>query len=137
MNRYKFFSSAKYNGISNAQLEAHVKKHYQSHIQGTTVINADKGITIYFNRTGKKKSTASLTRQKSIALLHVRELLEVARFKNFGLPKQKHISKHKALGFLNFHVKFFLDGKLVSYRIPVMITPNGKFQYDFHEAQKK
>lgn len=78
-----------------------------------------------------------MSKQKAAVILHLPLLLREASYLNFGEPKSKHAEKYGALGFLNFSISVVVDGIPRKFRVPVMITKSGKFQYDLHEHEKK
>jgi hypothetical protein len=90
-------------------------------LQGKSVVNKDKGITIKFTAIGGKKIAFGGRNYKSkMALLQCLDtLMEVAEYNNFGQPKAKDIEK-KIVGFLNFKAKVMIDGQLKHVRIAVI-----------------
>ncbi len=78
-----------------------------------------------------------MSREKAAVILNLPRLLKEAEYSNFGEPKPKHVTNYKAVGFLNFNIKCVVDGVPRKFRVPVMITATGKFQYDLHEHIKK
>ncbi|MDR0927335.1 MAG: hypothetical protein LBO69_06165 [Ignavibacteria bacterium] len=106
---------------------------YKEHLQGKSVVNKDKGITIHFTSIGRKKIAygEAMYATKAAIITCLKELLEVAEYNNFGLRKTK--DKSNILGYLNFKAKVMIDGQLKHVRIAVVMTKDYKFYYN-HEV---
>lgn len=132
----KQYSTEIFEGKTKEEIRDYVHDYYRAHLQGLTVQNKDKDIAIKINSIGRKKTARPMmNRQKAVVVLDLLYVLENAPFNNFGHPKPKHAANYQAVGFLNFRYKCFIDSKQRSFRVPIMITKDGKFQYDLHEDQ--
>ena len=129
----KHLYTKQWDGLTGREVRDKVLNFYKTRLQGTRIVNKDIGVTIYFNKKGRLKTARPLmSKEKAVVIYHLSELLSEAMFANFGKAKEKH----KAVGFLNFQIKVRIDGKMKSFRVPVMITKDGKFQYDLHDNYK-
>jgi hypothetical protein len=135
MNTY---TTSKFKGLSNYQLNIMTANFFKENLAGTTIVNQQKTIAIQINKITKRKAVRyNLNAQKAVLIFDLKRVLRQCLLNNFGLPKPNHIRDHKAIGFINFVYKCKIDTKVKSYRVCVMIKPNGSFHYDLHENLPK
>lgn len=67
------------------------KEYYDRFLHNESVVNLDKRFKIHFSSSGKGKVTrGSALYSKKVALLVIlKDILRVAEYSNFGLPKKK------------------------------------------------
>lgn len=117
-------------------LSKFIKAYYQGNLQGSAVINIDKGIRITFSGQGRQKITKGsfLYSKKAALVLILKELLELAEFNNFG--QRKRNDPGALMGYLNFKVKCRIDGKLETVRIACMMYHADRIYFN-HEVNIK
>lgn len=126
----KNYSTQNLKGLGPKQLRDFVSKYYQNNVQGKSVKNKDKGITIVFDKTGRNKTARStFNKIRTVVVMDIYNVMSEAIYSNFNLPKPSHVRNYKAVGILNFKYKCKVDGKLLSVRLSVIQTKDLKFQY--------
>jgi len=126
------YSSEKWQRIPYQERRDAIVKLYETKIQPYTVINKHKGITIQFNRKGRKETMTKITPQKAVVIENLLELLSEATLNNIRAVKETH--GKNALFFLNFKIVCYIDGVKKGFIVSVIVRTNGKFQYSLHES---
>jgi len=130
----------KYIGKSSLELSKIVQKIYTEKFQGKCVLNKSAKVYIYFNAIGKSKTAFGGKRKehqmssfKASAIEYLDKLIENADYIGTANPKEKHIKKYKALGFLIFKAKCEINSKIYTFKICAMIREGGKIHYSINE----
>jgi hypothetical protein len=130
-----------FKGGSKEELEKIVNKHYQDKIQGSSVVNLETKYTIYFNAIGRNKTAFGGRRPetqmdsiKASAIFNLKELIMRAKYVETTEPKEKHIKKYGAVGFVVLKATCYIDDKPYSFKISCMIRKNDyKMHYSINE----
>lgn len=131
-------SDNQFNGFTLSALKKAAKDYYYQNIDGKTVVNKSKGISIIFNKNGVKHvlNARNAGYVKIKAIFALRELVENAVYSNFNGP-DKTDNPMNVFGYCNFKSKIIIEGKLQMFRIVVRLTKDGKFYYDHSVKVKK
>ena len=99
------------------------------------ITNEDLGIKITFTKIGRNKTArgAAMYLNKAAAVRILDKLLRYAKYSNWGNRKEK--DKPYVIGYLNFKVKFKVDGELMHYVLNVQLCVDGKFHYSLDQCR--
>ncbi|MEI6435236.1 MAG: hypothetical protein WCP32_10355 [Bacteroidota bacterium] len=120
--------------IKKSSLRAFVKTYYSENFQNKiSVINEDLGIKVEFIGDGTKKTSfgAAMYLKKAATILILDKLIKYAKYSNWG--DRKDNDKSTVIGYLNFKVKVFIDGKICHFAINIQVRNTGKFHYSLDE----
>ena len=117
---------------TTADLKKEIKKYYQLHLQGKSVVNQCLGHRITLSAQGKNKITngGAIYNKKAAVLLILPDLLRYAVYSNFG--QRKPTDPTNLIGYFNFKAKCKIDGKVEYVRIAVLVYKDGKIYFN-HE----
>jgi Large polyvalent protein-associated domain 3 len=120
-------------GLKPLVTRKNIAAFYKENIAGKTVVNAHKGITVIFSKTGENKlAFGGRVYPKKAALVEVlTQMVKQGEFSNFGNAKEK--DGDNVVGFLNFKCKVQIDDKIENVRFTVQMRNDGKFYYS-HEV---
>lgn len=122
---------------SLAELKQKVKQFYNEKLQGNSVVNKDKGITVAFSSVGRNHVlyARSAGFEKLVAVFKLPEILAAATFLNFKNADEN--DHHTVVGYMNFKCPVKINEKLQHFRVVVRISKDGKFFYDHSVRVKK
>lgn len=122
---------------SLAELKQKVKQFYNEKLQGNSVVNKDKGITVTFSSVGRNHVlyARSAGFEKLVAVFKLPEILAAATFLNFKNADEN--DHHTVVGYMNFKCPVKINEKLQHFRVVVRISKDGKFFYDHSVRVKK
>ena len=110
-------------------LRRYVMEEYSKNVQGKTVKNKDRGLTVFFGADGKNELAhgRAIYAKKAALVQCIVKLMEVAEYNNFGQRKDK--DQENVFGYANFKAKVYINGVLEHVRITVVVKANGKAYY--------
>lgn len=126
-------------GKKISQLRALALEKTRSLYSDAEVTNEHLNICIHIKTNGLRKSSygEAMYYKKAVTLLILPEILQYARYNNFGSRKDNDPTQ--VVGYLNFVCKCKIDGLLENLRIAVQFRTDGKFYYnvEVNKVKKK
>jgi hypothetical protein len=121
---------SQFNEMGISAVRKHVMEYYTKNLQGTSVFNTQKQITIHFTKDGLKHIIygRKFGYQKFKAIMALKEMMTQATFSNFKAPDvddAKYVE-----GYLNFQAQVVVENEKFNFRIVVQKTTTGKYLYD-------
>ncbi len=124
-------------GLKLGQLKKLCYSFFKEKLNGTSVKNKQKGITVAFNMRGVNHllyaRNAGYVKLKDVFIL--KELIQNAVFCNFKNPDAN--DSPDIIGYLNFKSKAKIEGSMQTFRVVIRLTSRGRFFYDHSVRVKK
>ena len=125
-------STTQFENLETSEKRKLAAKLYNN-FKGKSIPNKEKGIIVEFIGDGARKLAygGKFYNRKLAILEHLKQIITDMVYSNFG--NRKITDKPNVLGYLNFKINVYIDGKSENLRIAIQLRNNGKFYYN-HEV---